>query len=104
MIVINIFLIILAILLLIILWILLVPFVLYINTEQRIYYLRLVTIAKAQFFFNESIFYIRIRLLFMSFKIDPLELSKKKKKEKEKKTYKWTQGQDGYSRTRLGST
>lgn len=88
MIILKILLIILAVLLLLALWILVVPVVLYINTERNVYYLKLVSIAKACLIFNENDLYIRIRVFFMSFSINPLKLSKKKKKEKEKEKKK----------------
>lgn len=88
MIIMKILLIILAVLLLLSLWILVVPIVFYINTERNVYYIKLVSIAKAGLIFNKNDLYIRIRIFFMSFNIDPFKLSKKKKKEKEKEKKK----------------
>jgi hypothetical protein len=65
------------------LWVILTSFVLYINTEQNIYYLKLTSIVKVQLLFDEELFLFRLRVFFLSFKINPLKSFKKKKSKEE---------------------
>jgi hypothetical protein len=73
-----------ALLLLLFLWAILTSFILYINTEQNIYYLKLTSIVKIQLLFDEELFLFRLRIFFLNFKFNPLKFYKKKKIKAEK--------------------
>lgn len=74
---------ILALLLLLIFWVIMTSLILYINTDQNMYYLKLTSIAKIQLIFDEKLFLFRLRIFFLNFNIDPFKFSKKKKRKKE---------------------
>ncbi len=75
----------LGLIVLVLLLVLITPLVLYINTNDNTYYVKLKGVTKVQLMFGENAFWIHIRIFFVPFRIDPLKPRKKKKKEADEK-------------------
>jgi hypothetical protein len=72
--------IIIALLVLFILWMLLVPVAVRIDTEYRLYAVTLPGIFNVYTVPSEGLFFIRIWVFFIPFKLDPFRMKRKKKK------------------------
>lgn len=86
--------IIISLLLIFLLWLLLVPVILYTNTQRNRYLLTLPGIFRVLVVPDNGLFYIRGWILFIPFKFNPFKPKKKKEKEKprKKKKFKWRSG------------
>ena len=83
-----------SLLLIFLLWFLLVPVILYTNTNRSRYLLTLPGIFRAIVVPEKGLFHIRGWILFIPFKFNPFKPKKKKKREKpkKKKKLKWRGG------------
>lgn len=63
-----------SIILLIILWIIFAPMILSVNTDTGDYSLRIPGIFKVRLITDEDLFYIRARMFFIPFRIDPFRI------------------------------
>lgn len=90
-----------SLLLIFLFWILLVPVILYTNTEQNQYLLTLPGIFRAMIVPDDGLFYIRCWIFFIPFKINPFE-QKKRKKEQTARVKKKRSSRFGKIRTMKG--
>jgi len=83
-----------SLLLLFLLWLLLVPVIIYTNTDRNRYLLTLPGIFRAVVVPKDGLFHIRGWILFIPFKFNPFKPRKKKerKKPRGKKKIKWRSG------------
>ncbi len=88
MIILQVLLIVFCLVILLLLLVLITPFVLYINTNTDIYYVKLTALAKVRLLLPGGQPLIHIRVLFLNFTLDPLKTRKKKKKKPKAKIRK----------------
>lgn len=92
-----------SLLLIFLFWILLVPVILYTNTEQNRYLLTLPGIFRAVVVPYEGLFRIQGWIFFIPFKFNPFEQKRKKEKQKPKKKKKKRLWKSGNIRTMKGA-
>ena len=83
-----------SLLLIFLMWLLLVPVILYTNTQRNRYLLTLPGIFRVLVVPDNGLFYIRGWILFIPFRFNPFKPKRKKEREKprKKKKFKWRSG------------